>query len=63
MQRKESSANLGLALVLALGFYFLMIMIDWLQKKPELRPDLLLWSPVVLFTALGLWLFWRVDRQ
>ena len=63
MQRKESSANLGLALVLALGFYFLMIMIDWLQKKPELRPDLLLWTPVVLFTALGLWLFWRVDRQ
>lgn len=63
MQRKESSANLGLALVLALGFYFLLIMIDWLQKKPDLRPDLLLWSPIVLFAALGLWLFWRVDRQ
>ena len=63
MQRKESSANLGLALVLGFGFYFLMIMIDWLQKKPELRPDLLLWSPVGLFIALGLWLFWRVDRQ
>jgi lipopolysaccharide export system permease protein len=63
MQRKESSANLGLALVLALGFYFLMIMIDWLQKKPELRPDILLWSPNVLFVGLGLWLFWRVDRQ
>lgn len=63
LQRRESSANLGLALVLSMGFYFLLIVIDWLQKRPELRPDLLLWVPNVAFQGLGLWLFRRVDRQ
>jgi lipopolysaccharide export system permease protein len=63
LQRRESSANLGLALVLSMGFYFLLIMIDWLQKQPALRPDLLLWVPNAVFQALGLWLFHRVDRQ
>ena len=63
MQRKESSANLGLALLLAMGFYLLLIVVDWLQKTPHFRPDLLLWVPNVIFGALGLWLFRRVDRQ
>lgn len=63
MQRRESSANLGLALLLSMTFYLAMIFIDLLQKQPELRPDLLLWLPNVVFGGLGLWLFRRVDRQ
>jgi len=63
MQRKESSANLGLALLLAMGFYLLLIIVDWLAKTPHLRPDLLLWVPNLVFGAFGLWLFRRVDRQ
>jgi len=63
MQRRESSANLGLALVLSMTFYFILIVIDWLQKMPDLRPDLLLWVPNLIFQGFGLWLFMRVDRQ
>jgi lipopolysaccharide export system permease protein len=63
MQRRESSANLGLALVLSMTFYFMLIVVDWLQKQPHLRPDLLMWTPNLLFQTLGVWLFWRVDRQ
>jgi lipopolysaccharide export system permease protein len=63
MQRRESSANLGLALVLSMGFYFILIVIDWAQKMPDLRPDLLLWAPNLIFQSAGLWLFLRVDRQ
>ena len=63
VSRRETSANLGLAVVLALGYYFLTIVIGWLENHPELRPDLLLWLPNLLYLAGGVWLFWRVDRQ
>jgi lipopolysaccharide export system permease protein len=63
VSRRETSANLGIAVILALGYYFLTIMISWLERRPELRPDLLLWVPNLLYLAGGVWLFWRVDRQ
>jgi lipopolysaccharide export system permease protein len=63
ISRRETSANLGLALVLVLGFYLLTVVVKWLDNRPELRPDLLLWLPNVLFAALGLWLFSRIDRR
>lgn len=63
MQRKETSANLGLAVVLALSYLFFQMIIDWSQKRPDLHPELLVWIPCLVFAGLGAWLFWRVDRQ
>lgn len=62
VSRKETTANLGLALALALGYYFLNVIVGWLDKQPALRPDLLLWVAPVLYIALGTWLFRRVGR-
>jgi lipopolysaccharide export system permease protein len=62
VSRKETSANLGIALALALGYYFLNVVVGWLDKQPALRPDLLLWLAPVLYLALGTWLFRRVGR-
>ena len=62
ISRRETSANLGLALVLVLGYYLLTVMVKWLDRHPEYRPDLLLWLPNLGFLALGLWLFLRIDR-
>ena len=61
--RRETSANLGLALALALSYYFMTIAIGWIERRPELRPDLLMWLPNLIFVGLGLWLFWRVDKR
>jgi lipopolysaccharide export system permease protein len=63
VSRRETSANLGLAVVLALGYYFLTVMVGWLDRHPEYRPDLLLWLPNLIFLGLGLWLFQRLDRR
>ena len=63
VSRSETSANLGLAVVLALSYYFLTIVVGWLENQPDLRPDLLLWVPNLLFLGAGIWMFWRVDRQ
>ncbi|MDD2762353.1 MAG: LptF/LptG family permease [Opitutaceae bacterium] len=63
VSRRETSANLGLALALAMGYYFLTIVVGWFDKHPELRPDLLLWAPNLIFLGIGLWLFRRMDRR
>jgi lipopolysaccharide export system permease protein len=60
VSRRETSANLGVAVALALGYYFLTVMIGWLDQHPEYRPDLLLWLPNAIFVCLGLWLFRRM---
>ena len=63
VSRRETSANLGVAVTLALGYYFLTVMVNWLDRHPEYRPDLLFWIPNLLFFGLALWLFSRVDRR
>jgi lipopolysaccharide export system permease protein len=63
VSRKETSANLGLALAMAMGYYFLTVAIGWLDRRPDMRPDLLMWLPNLIFVGLGLWMFWRVDRR
>lgn len=62
VSRKETSANLGLGLLLALGYYFVTIAVGWFDNHPALRPDLLMWLPNVAFQSLGLWMFYKVDR-
>jgi lipopolysaccharide export system permease protein len=63
VSRKETSANLGLAVLLALGYYFSTVAIGWMDHHPEYRPDLLLWAPNALMFGLGAWLFMRIDRR
>jgi lipopolysaccharide export system permease protein len=62
VSRKETSANLGLALGLAMAYYFSTVVFGWFDNKPEFRPDLLMWLPNLAFQALGIWMFRRVDR-
>ncbi len=61
--RHESYANLAMALVIAMSYYFLMIIVSWLEGKPELRPDLLIWLPNILFQSVGFWMLIRAGRH
>lgn len=63
VSRSETHANIGLALILALTYYFLMIMVGWLDRNPALRPDLLVWLPNILYQSLGVWLLVRANRH
>lgn len=57
--RSETYANAGLALILALGYYTLLVFIDWTQRTPQLRPDLLIWLPNYVCVLCGGILMWR----
>jgi lipopolysaccharide export system permease protein len=61
--RRESYANLAIALVITLIFYALMIAVSWMEGRVALRPDLLIWLPNVIFQSLGLYLLARANRH
>lgn len=63
ISRKETSANLGIGLALVMAYYFATIVVGWFDNHPALRPDLLMWLPNFGFQALGLWMFYKVDRS
>jgi len=63
VSRRETSANLGVAVALSLGYYFLTVMVNWLDRHPEYRPDLLFWLPNVLFLLIAWRLFRRIGRH
>ena len=62
VSRRETSANLGVAVSLALGYYLLTVLVGWLDRHPEYRPDLLLWIPNLVILASGFWMLRRLDR-
>lgn len=62
VSRKETSANLGIAVALVIGYYFLATLSGMLERSPHLRPELWVWAPPLVYAAAGLWLFRRVDR-
>jgi len=61
--RKETYANLALALALAMGYYFLVVAVGWLENRPKLRPDLLVWVPNLVFQTAGVVLLVRANRH
>lgn len=55
-QRKESSIGMAIALVVALCYYLVVILMTSMDKHYAVRPDLLIWLPVVLCAALSSYL-------
>ena len=58
-RRRESSIGIGISLLLVFVFYFFVIIANSLVEHPELRPDLIVWMPVLIAEILG----FRLIRQ
>lgn len=63
VSRRETSANLGVAVAIALSYYFLSTSVSWLDRRPDLHPELLSYLPNLIGLVLAGWLFWRSDRR
>ena len=55
-QRKESSVGMGIALVTALVYYLVVILMTSLSKNYLVHPEVLNWLPVGLCVLLSCWL-------
>jgi lipopolysaccharide export system permease protein len=58
-RRKESSVGVGIALGLVFLFYLFTIIANSLVGNPELRPDLVVWLPVIMCEVIGFCLIYR----
>jgi lipopolysaccharide export system permease protein len=61
-QRRETSIGVAISLLLALGYYFFVILAETFKNKPQYYAEWILWSPNLVFELLGLILIWRVSR-
>lgn len=52
-QRRESSIGMAIALATALSYYLVIILMLSLEKKAAIRPDILIWLPVVICCVLA----------
>jgi lipopolysaccharide export system permease protein len=62
-RRTETSANLGLALLLTMIYYCLLVTATWLKDKPDFHAEYMLWLPNISFQMLGGWMWWRLGRN
>ena len=60
-QRKESSIGVGISLLLVFNFYLFVIVAESIANRPEFRPDLIIWMPVIIAVTLGSFLIERAD--
>ena len=61
--RSETFINLAIAVALAMSYYMATVFITWLEKYPEIRPDLLIWLPNFLFQTMGAYLIVRAAKH
>jgi lipopolysaccharide export system permease protein len=61
--RRETSAGVGIALLLVLVYHSFTIMAQAWETEPSRHPQLIVWVPNFLFQAVGAWLLWRANRR
>lgn len=61
--RRETSIGFLLSLVIAIAYFFFVILADTLRNTPKVHPELLVWLPNALFISLGIFLFFRLSRR
>ena len=62
-QRRETSVGFALSLLVAISYQVFVILESNLSEKRGAYPHLLMWLPTLLFTVVGVRLFWKLCRR
>ncbi len=57
--RRESSIGGAISLAVLLVFYVVLVLVESLRRHPQFRPDILIWTPVLISLFFG----WRLVRR
>ncbi len=61
--RRETSVGFALSFAISFGYYFLIVFAESFKEHGAIFPELLIWSPNLVFQSLGVYLFWRSSRS
>ncbi len=61
--RKETSIGFIFSLIVAFVYFFFIILANTVRNNPAFYPEYLVWSPNIIFIALGSWLFYRLAKK
>jgi lipopolysaccharide export system permease protein len=62
-KRTDAASNVGIALGLCFSYYFVTVILSWVEDRPDCHPDILIWIPNIVLAALGFLLFGRMSRH
>jgi len=62
-QRKETSIGFIFSLLVAVSFFCFIQIADSFRNNPRMHPELLMWTPNILFISLGSWMFYRLAKK
>jgi lipopolysaccharide export LptBFGC system permease protein LptF len=61
--RQETSIGFGISLGVAFSYFLIIIVVSTFRSNAHLHPELLIWTPNVIFLLLGGYLFLRMCRR
>lgn len=59
--RRESSFGLFFCIIMAFAYYFMTIFANTMADKPSIKPDLLIWIPLIVAQVLGFVMLKRIE--
>ena len=62
-QRRETSVGIMITFVIVLLYYVLGAVGRGLKAHAGLYPELIIWTPNILFQSVGFWLFYKANRK
>ncbi len=61
--RKETSIGFVMGIAIFIFYYLMVVVAMALRETASAWPELIVWTPNLLFQAAGIWLLWRVNRH
>ncbi len=62
-QRKETSVGFAISLAIAMTYFLLLVAADMARNRANLRPELLVWLPNVVFLSIGAYRFVQLAKK